>query len=310
MKRVTAVLLVLLFCFAMVSCKGKSGTESVVSDPSWNKISQKKQLVVGVYTNHAPLVSPTADGFEGFDIDLLTQIASRLNLSVSFVSIDGQDAASALSSGTVDCVSSGYVYTSEGNETLTLSETYLTSRQLFVVASTSDADNLADLAGKKLGVASGSAAKKALDNSETFRAALAEIKEYATEDAVIKALLNGEIDSAAVSETQVRHYIKTGADLRALLNENKTPETLGSENYVLAFSRGSNALLKKVQDALSTMKRDGVLDEISTKWFSNYISTAEQKAADDAAKAAETASAAQSTAEEQSTETVSAADGG
>ena len=69
-------------------------------------------------------------------------------------------------------------------------------------------------------------------------------------------------------------------------------------------------MLKKVQDALSTMKRDGVLDEISTKWFSNYISTAEQKAADDAAKAAETASAAQSTAEEQSTETVSAADGG
>ena len=296
MKRFLAILTALLFCFAAISCRSKAGTESTASDPSWNQISEKKQLVVGVYSNHAPLTAVTDAGFEGFDIDFLTQLAARLNVGVSFVAIDGKSVEDALASGEVDCVCSGCVYTAERNEALSLSDVYMTSRQIFAVTAESEVKNLADLAGKTLGIVSGGAADLALQKSETFRAALAEVKIYDTEDDAIQALLSGEIDSAAVNEMLVRHSIIAGFDLRTLLGDDNAPDSLGSEDYVLAFRRGSDALLKKVQEAFSTMKRDGVLDELSRKWFSNYLSTEEQKAADEAAKQAASAAAVESEA--------------
>lgn len=280
MKRIIAILTALLLCAAVVSCRNKAGTESTVSDPSWNQISEKKQLVVGVYSDRAPLTKAVGNRFEGFDVDLLTQLASRLNVTVEFKAIDGRTAEDALNSGDVDCVCSGLVYTAERNEALSLSEAYLTSRQLFAVTSGSGTENLADLAGKTVGVASGGAADLALQKSETFRAALAEVRQYDEEDGVIRALLDGEIDAAAVNETLIRHYIRKNSDLRTLLNSEGDPDSLGSDNYVLAFRRGSDALLKKVAEAFSTMKRDGLLDELSEKWFSNFLSAAEKEAAE------------------------------
>ena len=250
MKKAAALMLVLVFCFSVISCRSAAGTSSASSDPSWSKITEKKQLTVGVLSNHQPLTYQDADSFAGFDIDLMTQIATRLNLTVQFVPIDGKAASDVLSSGAVDCVCSGFVYSAEQNETLTLSESYLTSRQVFTVPTGSGVKNLADLAGKKLGVASGSTAQTALSSAETFRSALGEVKEYNTEDDVMKALLNGEIDSAAVSEMTVRHSIATGSDLRTLLDEDNNPDTLETEQYVLAFSRGSSSLQQKVQDAM------------------------------------------------------------
>ena len=291
MKRFLALLSILLFCFAAASSRSRAGTESTASAPSWNQISEKKQLTVGVYSDRAPLTAAADTGFEGFDIDLLTQLAARLNVNVSFVAIDGRSVEDVLASGEVDCVCSGCVYTAERNEALSLSDVYMTSRQVFAVTTGSEVKDLADLAGKTLGIVPGSAADLALQKSETFRAALAEIKTYDTEDKAMQALLSGEIDSAAVNEMLVRHLIVTGSDLRTLLSDGNTPDSLGSEDYVLAFRRGSDALLKKVQEAFATMKRDGVLDELSKKWFSNYLSAEEQKAADEAAKAASSAAA-------------------
>ncbi|MDD6175816.1 MAG: transporter substrate-binding domain-containing protein [Firmicutes bacterium] len=297
MKRIIAAAVVLLLCLTAVSCRNRAGAESTVSDPSWSKISEEKRLVVGVYSDRAPLASPAAEnGFEGFDIDLLTQLAARLNVTASFVAIDGRSAEEALTSGEVDCVCSGFAYSTEHDEALSLSDVYLTARQIFAVRTESEVENLADLAGKTLGIVSGSTADLALQQSETFRAALAEVKAYPSEQDVMHALLGGEIDAAAVNELLVRNYIVSGFDLRTLLGSDNTPDSLGSEDYVLAFRRGSDSLLKKVQEAFSTMMRDGVLDELAEKWFSNYLSSEEQKAADEIAE--QTASAADAESEE------------
>lgn len=283
MKRLAA-LAVLLCLMAAAGCKG--GTKETSSDPSWDQVALKKELVVGVYADRAPMTCLEGDGYTGFDIDMMTEIAARLSLSVRFVAVDEQGVWTAISTGQADCVCSGYAYSADRSEAFTLSEAYLTSRQVFAVRSDSGAKNIADLEQATLGVGVGSMAQRAINSSETFRDALAEVKQYDSEDQALHALLTGEIDVAAVSETLVRNAVRGGDDLRVILDGDE-PETLGTEDYVIAVGRGNDSLMKKIQDALSTMKRDGVLDTLSLKWFSNYLSAADQKAADQAADASD-----------------------
>ena len=48
-------------------------------------------------------------------------------------------------------------------------------------------------------------------------------------------------------------------------------ESLVAEEYAIGFRKGDLELCKAVEDALSELKEEGVIEDISTKWFGSDV---------------------------------------
>ena len=274
------------FVFALLAtsaCRPAEQDQPTASGQSWQNILEKQELAVGIYTNRLPLSYREEDGYAGFDIDLITEIASRLNVSVRFVEIDQQGAWNALANGQVDCVCSGYAYSSARDELLELSAPYLSTRQVFAVLEDSPADNIGDLSGGVLGWKSDGAAKQLLSTATEFCGAMQEIKEYDSENSVMQALLSGEITTAAVDEITARYFINSGAPVKIIMSSGDEPETIGSSQFVIVAGKGETLLLQKIEEALATMQRDEVLTQLENKWFGGVTDVSSAPSAADGA---------------------------
>lgn len=273
MKKVKVVLSLLLCLSILLTGCNFMSSNGTSQDTSWKNVSEKKTLTVGVYSNNYPMTYYENGTFHGYDIDLITEVARRLSLSVEFVSVDVQGAWSALLLNQVDCICSGFVHSATKEELYQLSEPYLSSQYVFVLKNNSKIVGLSGLSGKTLGLHSEGTANAILSQATILRASLEEIVAYKSDFAALDALIAGEIDVAAVSKNSAGHYIKNGSELKFLTDDADNTEIISSENFVIASKRGSLSLITRIEETISTMRRDGILDTLSEKWFSN-LSTA------------------------------------
>lgn len=268
MKRVSSILLILLLCISIFSgCRGEETSTS--SDSSWQKVAQTKQLQVGVYTDQFPLSYRKGDVFAGYDVELTTEVAERIGVEAVFhdISESGKTAQELLNSDEVDCIIGAVAYDSGLERDFLTTEPYLSDRQVLLLRKDSDVQNLADLTGLRLGVASGSLARKGLEKSPLLLSSFAGVKEEKTEQEVITALLNGDTDIVAVNESIARRYIATGSALRLLTDDRDAVEVFGTVDYVVLFALGDETLKKKLESAYTTMERDAIVTALQNRWF-------------------------------------------
>jgi polar amino acid transport system substrate-binding protein len=96
-------------------------------------------------------------GYSGFDIDLMAAIAENLGLDLAVVNAGFDDLTSgaAMAAGTCDLAASAMTITPERAENVDFSDGYYNAAQSLLVKADSDITTLADLAGRRLGVQSG-----------------------------------------------------------------------------------------------------------------------------------------------------------
>lgn len=269
MKRRIAAFFLAASVLLAAGCKG--GTAETSSDQSWKKIAEAKQLVIGVDIDNRPMTFREDQEMQGFDIDLANEVCTRLNVNVLYQDISQEEAAQALDKGLVDCYWSGYAYSTERSEQLTLSAAYVKAPQILLTTEEAPYRNMAELKGGKLGYVEGSAAGPALEAAEVLKSALQQVSTYETIDQAKEALLTGQVDVIVVDYLIALDWIHTGGGFRVILDENNAPEDLAVSSNVIAFRRGNTALMQKVQEALLTMARDKKTTEISEKWFGQDV---------------------------------------
>ena len=103
-----------------------------------------------------------------------------------------------LNNGQVDCLWNGFSKTPERDEALNLSIPYMQNHQIILVKKDSEYQNLADLAGKRLGVQEDSSAEDALDSSVEFKNSLAEIVPVDDYAKAVLEIENGLIDLSLI----------------------------------------------------------------------------------------------------------------
>lgn len=115
-----------------------------------------------------------------------------------------------------------------------------------------------DLAGKKIGVqleTTGDAYATDIEGAEVVR--------FNKGEDAVNALAEGKIDAVILDEGPALVFKEQNDNLRIL------DDAFAEEEYALAVKKGNQELLDKINEALNTIKENGVLDEIFEGWIYN-----------------------------------------
>ena len=187
----------------------------------------------------------------GFDVDLITEIAKRLNLEVTYLPNQKFD---TLVPTTI---------TDERSQEVDFTTSYLDSNQSLVVKSGStETEQTLNDASKKVVVQTGTSgedwAKENLPNAtivsvDDVAAAMAGVQTGLYDAMVIDLPVASNLISTSYSDLTIAKEIPTG------------------EQYGIAVSKDNPALTEAINKVLADMEKDGTMTALKTKWFGSNI---------------------------------------
>jgi polar amino acid transport system substrate-binding protein len=268
-KRIFSLLLVTLMVFSLAACKKGSSTSG--EDNSLKYIQDNGKLILGLDDAFPPMgFRDENNNIVGFDIDLAQAVCDKLGVELELQPIAWDSKVQELDTKNIDCIWNGLSVTPENQDSMTMSPSYMANEISLVVTNASPIASMADMAGKKLAVQSGSSAEQTLDAEENadFKASLATINPFSDYATALLDLESGNSD-AVLMDSIVANYMITdaGKDYKVL------GETLLEDKYAIGFRKGDQALSDAVWNALKELKADGTVAEISTKWFGTDVTT-------------------------------------
>ena len=239
-------------------------TDAPPGDGSLQKVLDAGQLIFGFDADFPPMSFAGGRGeFEGFDIDMIQEVCSRLGVEFIRRPVNWDLKEEALNSGTIDCIG-GLLITPGRAERMNLSDPYIKEGLIFVVAGNSSARSLNDLKGGKIGVQAGSKPQEALESLDIYK----EVSVVMLKDnlAVLQELKRGTLDAGLVDSLTAYYFVSLTDERYFVL-----PKRFGEENIAIGFRKNDNALRDRVQETISEMKADGTLAKISEHWFESDI---------------------------------------
>ena len=267
-KRIISVLLISLTVLGLAGCQKSSG-----EDNSLKYIQDNKKLVLGMDDTFAPMGFRDDSGeIVGFDIDLARAVCEKLGVELVIQPVEWKAKEQELATKNIDCIWNGLSVTPERKNNMTMSKSYMTNDISLVVTSDSTIVSLADMAGKRLAVQGGSSAEETLneDENKEFRESLGQVNPFDKYDTALMDMETGNSDAVLMDTVMANYMINSlGKDYKVL------DESLLPDEYAIGFRKGEAALCGAVEQALSELKADGTITEISSKWFGTDITTIE-----------------------------------
>lgn len=240
------------------------------TDGSLAYIQEKGTFVLGFDPGFPPMGFQNDEGeYVGFDLDVAYAVCDILGVELVLQPIDWDAKEMELADKNIDCIWNGFSMTPAREEALSMSMPYMANEQVLVVRNDSTYKTLADLAGAKLGVQAESSAVDALNAAEEFKASLADVAEFDMNTVLLMDLAQGGVDVALLDVIVAGYYMSTkeDADFRVL------EEALAPEYFAIGFRKEDVELTEVVNAALIDLAFNGVLEEISTDWFTSDITT-------------------------------------
>ena len=266
-KRIIALFVAALTVLSLTACGSMDGGK----DNSLKYIKDNKKFVLGLDDSFAPMGFRDDSGnIVGFDIDLATAVCEKLGVELVLQPVDWETKEVELNTKNIDCIWNGFSVTDERLKNLTMSAPYMDNSISLVVVNGSEIKTMADMAGKKLAVQSGSSAEESLnaDENKAFKDSLGEVISLGDYTTALLDLETGSSDAVLMDSVMANYMINDlGKDYVVL------DDSLVAEEYAVGFRKGDEALSKAVNDALKDLKKDGTVEKISTKWFGSDITT-------------------------------------
>lgn len=221
---------------------------------------QPGKLVVGSDTTFPPMESMNGTVAEGFDVDLMGAIAQKLGLQMDFkTEIFDTLIPTLKAGGKFDIIASSMTITDERKKEIDFSDPYIDSNQSIAVMKNTGIKDRAGLAGKKIGVQSGTTgeawAKENLTSST--------LVPFDTTTKAFSSLQAGNV-AAVVNDLPVSAYIVKSDSAQAMAIIEEIPT---GEQYGFAVAKTNPGLLAAVNKALVDLKADGTYQQIYDTWF-------------------------------------------
>ena len=217
-------------------------------------------LNVGAYPANPPWEYKAADGhFEGFEVDVVNDVAKRLSTTASFQDYGVQALFAGVSSGRIDMAISSITITPERLKNQAFTQPYYDSDGAILTKADSSVSSLEALKGKTLGVIAASSGEAFLKkNGEAM--GVADVKSYTSQDNLMLDVKTGRIDGGVGEVAGFEYAMSKSPGYRIAV---RIPT---GEHFAIMMKKGS-PLLQPVDDAISAMKQDGTLGAIHKKWF-------------------------------------------
>ena len=266
MKRLSSLVLIVLLITLTVFTGCATGN---ANDDSLAKIKEKGEFILGLDDSFPPMgFRDDNDEIAGFDVDVAREVCSRLGVELKLQPIDWDAKQQELETNKIDCIWNGFTITPERETSFALSFPYMNNNQIIVVHNSSSFAKMDDIKGKRLVLQKNSSAMDALDKNADLKDSLSEVIEVDTNLKAFLELDQKTADAVLLDEVVANYYIKTyNKDYKVLEG------SLSPEEYAIGFRKKDLSLRDAVNDALSAMKKDGKLAEISEKWFGKDVTT-------------------------------------
>ena len=217
-------------------------------------------LKIGANIGNLPWEFQDAKGDTvGFEIDLMKEVAKRLGDEPTFVNIPFTGLFAAVQSGQIDAAVSSITITPKRLASVSFAQPYYDSDQSLTVMAKSGITGLKGLAGKTVGVDTGSTG----DIYATAHQAedkFADIRRYEGLAPAMLDLAAGRIDGYVSDIPALQYYVK---DKPAYKVVERIPT---GERYSIMFAKDS-PLVGKVDAVLTTLKSEGFIAKLHEKWF-------------------------------------------
>lgn len=258
MARVAIVAVALL---GLGACGGGSDNGSTkVSTPDPSLIRESTLTVCTSYP-YEPFEFEKDGEVVGFDIDLVSEVAAKLDVDIAFVNEDFEEIASGelLNANFCDIGVAAVSIDGDRARVVDFSSPYFNAAQVMVVQKASGIKDLNQTAGGRIAVQEGSTGQTyAEDNAPTN----AQIVKYESVADVESALSGGTVDAGILDNNIVGGAIDRHPSFE-IVQEFDT-----GEQYGMAVKKDSDVdLLRVVNEVLADAKSSGRYDEIYETWF-------------------------------------------
>jgi polar amino acid transport system substrate-binding protein len=212
--------------------------------------------------------------YEGFDIDVATEIANRLGVDVAWETPAWDVITAGSWNGRWDTTVGSMTPTNDRQEVLYFTQPYNFVPAVVVVHADNDdvTDLSTDLDGAKIGVCSGCTydqfLNKELDiEGYTFDFIIddAEVSGYDTDTTALQDLANGRLDAVITSLTTAQGYIDEGNPVK-IVGDPVFNEPL-SVGFDKSSDPSSESLFEAVDQIVADMHEDGTLSEFAEEWY-------------------------------------------
>ena len=221
--------------------------------------------------------------YEGFDIDVATEIADRLGVDVAWEAPSWDVITAGSWNGRWDTTVGSMTPTNDRQEVLYFTQPYNYTPAVVVVPAddSSVTDLSTDLDGKKIGVCSGCTYDQflnkelAIDGYEfDFVIDDAEVSGYDTDTTALQDLTNLRLDAVITSVTTAQGYIDAGNPVKIV------GDPVFYEPLAVGFDKSSDpsseSLFEAVDEIVGAMHEDGTLTALSEEWYGLDLTTTEQ----------------------------------
>jgi len=253
MKRIIALVLVVILALGLTACGSKT------------KTAEAGKLTMATNAQFPPYEFYEGDKIVGIDAEIAAAIAAKLDLELAIEDMEFDSIIEAVKSGKADIGMAGMTVTPEREEVVNFTVSYATGRQVVIVTEDSPIASVDDLFVEGNNYVIGVQRNTTGDLYTTWDLednGLATIDRYSKGADAVQALLTGKVDCVVIDNEPANAFVAELEGLKILDTE------YVEELYAGAMSKDNAELYEQVNKALEELIAEGTVQNIIDKYIS------------------------------------------
>ncbi|HET7580768.1 MAG TPA: basic amino acid ABC transporter substrate-binding protein [Bacillales bacterium] len=251
--------LLLAACGSSQSSNGSGGNSSDNSKANSDGGSGKV-ILVGADTTFPPFETQDANGnITGFDIEMIKDIAKAEGFKVKLKPMQFDGIIPALQGGSIDAAVAGITIKKDRMKHVNFSNAYYKSGLSILVKKDSDISGVDSLKGHLIGTKKGTSSVSYLEQNG-FNVSK-NVKQYKNISEAYAALESGGVDAVLFDNPPNINFANQHDDVKLVGG------LLTGEYYGIAVTKKNQDLLKKINDGLAKIKKNGEYKKLFKKYL-------------------------------------------
>ena len=267
-------LIITLLSFLLILAGCASGGKVKPQKDNWNDFENQKTIVIGFDNTFVPMGFQDKSGKNiGFDIDLANEVFKKYNIKVQWQAINWDLKETELKNGNIDLIWNGYSKTSEREKTVLFSDEYMINEQVIVTKKSKNIVNKDQLKDKVLGAQTGSSGYDSFNSNPEILKRIVKNNDATQYESFNEALIdleNDRIDALLIDRVYANYYLKQQNKLQ---DYNIINAGFEGDSFAVGARKADTTLVKKVNEALKELYKEGKFQEVSNKWFGEDVAT-------------------------------------
>lgn len=268
MKKVAVLIIGIVTSILLVGCGSESLTQGNTKSSLLEQIQESGVLKVGTEGTYAPYTYHDESGkLVGYDVEVAEKIAEKLGVKAEFIETEWDSIIAGLDAGRFDIIANQVSITDERKEKYDFSTPYTYIYGAVIVQSDDTSiKTFDDIKGKK------SANTLTSNWAEIAKSNGAEVVSVDGFQQAIELLVSGRVDLTINDNIAYLDYLKEHPDAPVKVVELSDD----AQETAIPVLKDNTELVEAINHALKELADEGVLTELSVKYFGDDVSQPKQ----------------------------------